>query len=266
MDHASRKRGTADALTRADRVVAVSRDLARRVVELGADPARVHVIYNGVDAEVFRPGDRAEARRRLGLDPHRTALLYVGNLIPVKGVDLLIEACIALAARGLDFDLHMVGKGALRPAMEARVRQAGLGVRVRFHGVVPHDRLPDWFRAASAFVLPSRSEGVPNVLLEAAACGTPFVATAVGGVPEIAHLGASRLAPPEDPSALVDAIGELLASGPRPAGAGVGRTHAVAARELVAVFEAALGRMSPEASETLCERSNDRTAPVVDRP
>jgi glycosyltransferase involved in cell wall biosynthesis len=264
--HPSRRRGTAEALRRADRVVAVSRDLARHVVELGADPARVHVIYNGVDAEVFRPGDRAEARRRLGLDPDRTALLYVGNLLPVKGVDVLIEAAVALDARGLDFDLHVVGKGPLRPALEARARQAGLGERVRFHGVVPHDRLPDWFRAASAFVLPSRSEGVPNVLLEAAACETPFVATAVGGVPEVAHLGVSRLAPPEDPGALANAIEELVSSSQRPTGAGVGRTHADAARELVAVFEAALGRVTPEVSETLYERDNRRTATAVGRP
>lgn len=264
--HPSRRRGTTEALRRADRVVAVSRDLALHVVELGADPARVHVIYNGVDAEVFRPGDRSEARRRLGLDLNRTALLYVGNLLPVKGVDVLIEACIVLAARGLDFDLHLVGKGPLRPALEARARQAGVGERVRFHGVVAHDRLPDWFRAASAFVLPSRSEGVPNVLLEAVACETPFVATAVGGIPEVAHMGRSRLAPPEDPGAFADAIEELLSSGPGQAGDGIVRTHADAARELVAVFEAALGHGTPEASETLYERSHVRTATAIDRP
>jgi glycosyltransferase involved in cell wall biosynthesis len=72
--------------------------------------------------------------------------------------------------------------------------------------------LPEWFRAADVFVLASRSEGTPNVLLEAAACGTPFVATAVGGVPVIARLGASRLVPPEDAERLARAIVDMLDS------------------------------------------------------
>ncbi len=264
--HPGRRRGTVEALRRADRVVAVSRDLAKTVVELGADPARVHMVYNGVDAEVFRPGDRAEARRRIGINPTRTALLYAGNLLPVKGVDVLIDACAALSARGRDFDLHVVGKGPLRPTLEARAGQAGLGDRVRFHGVVPHDQLADWFRAASLFVLPSRSEGVPNVLLEAAACGTPFVATDVGGVSEVAHLGSSRLAPPEDPAALANAIEEMLSRPEVSVKPGVGRTHADAARELVHVFEAALGREPPEVSRTLYDQAGCRNGWSVDRP
>ncbi len=249
-----RRRGTVEALRQADRVVAVSRDLAGRVIECGADPARVHVIYNGVDAAVFHPGDRGAARRRLGLDPDpdRPALLYVGNLLPVKGPDVLIEACGRLAARGAGFDLHVVGKGPMRPALERLAAERGVGGRVRFHGVIAHDRLPDWFRAATALVLPSRSEGVPNVLLEAAACGTPFVASRVGGVSEVAHLGVARLAPPADPAGLADAIAEVLTRPPAPpAEVRSGRTHADAAGELAAVFEAAIGRPSVAAERTL---------------
>jgi glycosyltransferase involved in cell wall biosynthesis len=263
--HPSRRHGTTESLKRADRVVAVSRDLARRVVELGADPARVHVVYNGVDATVFKPGDRNEACQRLGLDPARKTLVYIGNLLPVKGVDVLIETCGLLTARGLDFDLQVIGKGPLRTSLETRANQLGLGNRVHFHGVIAHELLPDWFRAASAFVLPSRSEGVPNVLLEAAACQTPFVATAVGGVPEISHLGASRLAPPEDPHALANAIEEVLHLERGPVGSGVGRTHDDSARELIAVFEAALGRASTEASNTLYERRRNRAVEAVSR-
>ena len=237
------RRGTVETLRRADRVVAVSRDLARKVVELGADPARVHLVYNGVDTATFRPGDRTEARRRLGLDPTRSVVLYVGNLLPVKGPDVLIEATARLAARGVAFDLHVIGRGPMRESLERRAAEAGLAGRVHFHGPLPHDRLPDWFRAADLLVLPSRSEGVPNVLLEASACGTPYVAGAVGGVPEIAHLGRSRLVPPGDPGRLADAIRDVLAA-PAPAEGrpGAGRSHADAARELVAVFEAALDR------------------------
>ncbi|HEX4611085.1 MAG TPA: glycosyltransferase [Urbifossiella sp.] len=238
----ARRRGTVAALRGADRVVAVSRDLAQKVGELGADPGRVHLVYNGVDADVFHPGNRAEARRQLGLDPVRPAVLYVGNLLPVKGPDILIDACARLAGRGVGFDLHVIGKGPLRPTLERQAADRGIGDRVRFHGVIAHDRLPVWFRAASLLALPSRSEGVPNVLLEAAACGTPFVASRVGGVPEVAHLGASRLAPPGDPDGLADAIATTITAPAAPAAPGrVGRTQADVARDLTAIFEAARG-------------------------
>jgi glycosyltransferase involved in cell wall biosynthesis len=249
--HPGRRRGTVEAIRGADLVVAVSRDLARKVVEFGADPERVHLIYNGVDAAVFRPGDRAEARRQVGIDPDRPALLYVGNLVSVKGPDLLIEACAGLAERGAEFDLHVIGKGPLRPTLERQAQGRGIGPRVRFHGPMDHGRLPGWFRAADLLVLPSRSEGVPNVLLEASACGTPFVATAVGGVPEVAHLGAGRLVPPGDPMRLADAITELLDNPPPPSGHVVGRTHADAAGELAAVLAQTIrpGATAPPTSQ-----------------
>lgn len=256
----ARRRGTAEALRGADRVVAVSRDLARKVGELGADPARVHLVYNGVDASVFRPGDRAEARRQLGLDPARPAVLYVGNLLPVKGPDVLVEACARLAGRGVGFDLHVVGKGPLRPTLERLAADRGVGDRVRFHGVVAHDRLPVWFRAASLLALPSRSEGVPNVLLEASACGTPFVASRVGGVPEVAHLGASRLTPPGDPDGLADAIAAAIANPPPPGAGRAGRTQADVARDLAAVFEAARG--APAAAEATRYRPDETPTPT----
>jgi glycosyltransferase involved in cell wall biosynthesis len=256
----ARRRGTVETLRGADRVVAVSRDLARKVGELGADPARVHLVYNGVDASVFRPGDRAEARRQLGLDPDRPAVLYVGNLLPVKGPDVLIDACARLAGRGVGFDLHVVGKGPLRPTLERQAADRGVGDRVRFHGVIAHDRLPVWFRAASLLALPSRSEGVPNVLLEASACGTPFVASRVGGVPEVAHLGAGRLAPPGDPDGLADAIAATIANPPPPGAGRAGRTQADVARDLAAVFEAAWG--APAAAEATRYRPDETPTPT----
>lgn len=235
--HPGRRRGTIEALLRADRIIAVSRDLARRTVELGAHADRVHLIYNGVDDGVFFPGGRAAARSRLRLRAEQSILLYVGNLLPVKGPDVLVEAAGHLAGRGIDFDLHVIGKGPLRANLEHLAADRGLSNRVVFHGPIPHDQLPDWFRAADMLVLPSRSEGVPNVLLEAAACGTPFVASRVGGVPEIEHLGASRLVPREDPVALADAVQETLLHPPPNARPCRGRTHADAASELSDVFE-----------------------------
>ncbi|HXD86138.1 MAG TPA: glycosyltransferase [Urbifossiella sp.] len=241
-----RMKGTVHALRRADRVVAVSRDLANKVVELGAESSRVHLVYTGVDKDRFCPGDRRAARKRLGLHETRTALLFVGNLYPVKGPDILLEACTALARQGIPFDLHIVGDGKLRGKLEQQARLGGIEHSVRFHGSIPHDQLPDWFRAADLLVLPSRSEGVPNVLLEAASCGIPFVASDVGGVAEVAHLGASRLVPPENPAALAEAIAAQIAA-PRAftKSGDVARSHAEAARELASVFQAAINERAP---------------------
>jgi glycosyltransferase involved in cell wall biosynthesis len=242
LDHfPAKRRGTVEALRRADRVVAVSRDLAAKVVELGADPARVHLIYNGVDANVFRPGDRDEARSRLGLDAKRPTLIYIGNLLPVKGPDLLIEAAGRLTALGASFDLHIIGDGPMRAGLEQSAAAQGLADRVSFHGVVPHNQLPDWFRSADMLVLPSRSEGVPNVLLEAIACGTPFVACDVGGVSEVSHLGAGDLVAAENPAVLADTLSRRL-NDPLRASPRAARSHLTAAAELTAVFEAALGQ------------------------
>jgi glycosyltransferase involved in cell wall biosynthesis len=218
--YAGRVGGTADAVRRADGVVAVSRELAERVARLGADPDRVRVVIDGVDRQTFSPGDRETARARVGFRAGVRHLLFVGSLAPVKGLDVLLDACARLPGRVGPWELHLVGKGNARAELARQADRLGLADRVRFHGGVPHADLPDWFRAADLFVLPSRSEGTPNVLLEAAACGTPFVATAVGGVPDIAHLGASRLAPPEDPGRLAEAVADAIESPPARRAAG----------------------------------------------
>ncbi len=217
-DFRARERGTAEALSRAQGVVAVSQDLATRAVQLGANPDRVTVIIDGVDRTKFCPGGQEAARAKLGLAPGTRHLLFVGNLVHIKGLDVLLTALTQLPEGIAPWELHIIGEGNLRGPLVEQAAASGLANQVRFHGGRPHAELPDWFRAADLFVLPSRSEGTPNVLLEAAACGTPFVATTVGGIPAIAHLGASRLVPPTDPVQLATAIaGALVAPPPKPA-------------------------------------------------
>jgi glycosyltransferase involved in cell wall biosynthesis len=205
----SRKACIVDVLKRADAAVCVSEHLAREAAGLAGPGTPVHVVRRGVDRGRFRAGDRAEARARLGWDPQRRTLLWVGRMVPVKGLDVLIDACARLP-RHLDFALYLAGDGPLRGELASRARQAGLADRVVFAGTVPHGELADWYRAADVTVLPSRSEGVPNVLLESIACGTPFVASGVGGVPEIADLRADRLVPAGDARALAEAIADSL--------------------------------------------------------
>lgn len=209
-NHPSRRRGTIDALRRADRVVAVSQHLTSQVIDLGVDPRKLAVVYNGINLELFSPGPRLEAKTRLDLPEGPPLWLYVGNLVSEKRLDVLIDACALLRSMAIDFKCYLVGDGPLRRRLTRRVRQLGLDGYVTLHGTVPHVQLPDWYRAASAVILPSRSEGVPNTLLEAAACGTPFIASRVGGIPEIAHWANARLVEPGDPHALADAMQDVL--------------------------------------------------------
>jgi glycosyltransferase involved in cell wall biosynthesis len=233
---------TAEVLIRADGVIAVSQELAERVIQMGAAPSRVSVVYDGINTNLFHPGPRQEARLRLKIPGDNPIILFIGNLLPVKGLDILIMALSLLRRRGVRFNSALIGQGPLEARLRHEITRLGLQDHVRLLGPMPHACLPDWYRAASVFVLPSRSEGLPCVLLEAAACGTPFVATAVGGIPEIAHLATAQLIPPENPENLADAITEILSSPEPRNGAGqYSRGHDDAARELAAALERARG-------------------------
>ena len=205
-----RRHRTIEALQRADGIVAVSQDLAQRMVEMGAPVENIHVVYAGIDREVFRPGSSAAARGRLGLEPDIPIVLFVGNLLPVKGLDVLVEASSHLKKDGVKFSCLLIGQGPMRDQLERQIASLQLQEQVHMLGPKPNDELPEWYRAATLFVLPSRSEGLPTVLREAAACGTPFVASRVGGIPEIAHLFPSRLVQPEDARGLAHAICEMI--------------------------------------------------------
>jgi glycosyltransferase involved in cell wall biosynthesis len=205
--HALRRPQIRGALRSAAAVVAVSRALAGKAVALGADAARVHTLYNGVDGALFAPGDRAVARARLALDPmDAPLLLYVGNLKDSKGCLDLLEAFPVVLAAQPRARLAYVGDGPCRGALLTRARALGIEDRLQLAGAMPHDALPDWFRAADLLCLPSHNEGVPNVVLEAMACGTPVVATRVGGIPEVVPEHAGRLVPLGDRAALSAAL------------------------------------------------------------
>lgn len=215
-EHPGRKGGTLAALKEADGIWAVSQDLARNLEQLGVAADRIRVIYDGVDPKVFQPGDQQDARKRLGLDPDKKIILFVGNLAPVKALDKLLLACEQLKNEGIGFHAAIIGQGELKEALEQQRQGLSCREQVKFYGSMPQDTLPDWYRAVDVFVLPSYSEGVPNVLLEASACGLPYVASNVGGIPEIAERGNGTLVPSGDVPALAAAIRQTL-SQPKPA-------------------------------------------------
>jgi glycosyltransferase involved in cell wall biosynthesis len=214
-DQPARWRRTAEALTSADAVIAVSRHLAERTMELGVHAARMHVVYNGVDVNIFHPDPKDAARQRLGVTSDDPLIMFAGNLVPVKGLDVLVEALASIAGAGRRFQCVMIGGGPLKAALTARIQSLGLGGCVRLIGARPLEELANWYQAADLFVLPSRSEGMPNVLLEAAACGTPFIATSVGGIPEFAD--SKALVPPGDVFALTERLAVFLDPATRPA-------------------------------------------------
>jgi glycosyltransferase involved in cell wall biosynthesis len=188
-------------LSRATRVVAVSRALADEAEALGAPRDRVAVVMNGVDAELFHPRSRAAARAELGL-PAGPLALYVGNLKPEKGILDLVTSWPEVARALPDAALAIIGGGPLRD----RVDQLR-GERVHVVGAQPLDRVPTWMAACDVLVLPSYVEGTPNVVLEALACGRRVVASAVGGVPALlADPRVGALVPPREPPALAAAL------------------------------------------------------------
>ncbi len=182
----SRLRGeVAAALAGADHVICVAEALREVALSLGVAPDKVTTLRNGVDVRRFLPGDRAAARQACGLPDAGRVLLCVGHLIERKGQHLLLEAFARVFPGGDEPLLVLVGSGEAEGRLRARVAALGLDRRVRFIGAVPPPELPAWYRAADALVLPSLREGWPNVVLEALACGTPVLATAIWGTPEI---------------------------------------------------------------------------------
>lgn len=200
-----------NAARQAAALVGVSQALVERMRELGMPAGKLHMFRNGVDVHRFRPLPQAQMHRELGIDG-APLLLSVGNLVPLKGHDLCIDALAELRASHPQARLLIVGKGPERERLQSQARAHGLADAVTFVGPVPNEELARWYSAADVLLLASSREGWPNVLLEAMACGTPVVATRVGGIPEVvAESCAGRLFDRREPSGIAAAVGELLA-------------------------------------------------------
>jgi glycosyltransferase involved in cell wall biosynthesis len=189
----------------ADAVIAVSQALKEKLAALGVERERIHVLRNGVDLELFHPENRDALRADLTL--RGPTLLSVGNLLGFKGHGVVIEALSLLP----QYELVIAGGGPDRAAFEALARQCGVSGRVRFVGSLSQQDLRRYYCAADALVLASSREGWPNVLLEAMACGTPVIATDVGGVPEIVtSMDAGIVVKERSAPALAGAVRALL--------------------------------------------------------
>ncbi len=243
LDQYPARRGeTIKTLRAADLVIAVSEDLAHKVIGLGVNASRVAVVYRGVDRELFFPGSQADAQADLGIGAADPMLLMIGNLVPVKAVDVLVSACGLLADRFPHLQCHIIGKGPLLKKLRTQADELSVADKIQFHGVIEHQALPTWYRAADLVVLPSLAEGVPNVLLESIACGRPYVASNTGGIPEISTHAACSLVEPGQPQTLAAAICSRLEDQTPPTQSDLpAASWDEAARALVAVLAKVVG-------------------------
>lgn len=246
-----RVRAEAQVIGCSDAILASCGAEADQLVRLyGADPSRVELVPPGVDHAFFSPGDRAGARAalghlRLGSGP---VLLFVGRIQPLKGLDVAVRALAALGRP--DATLVAVGgasgaDGAAEVArIEALIDELGVRDQVRLTAPQPHHLLSTYYRAADVCIVPSRSESFGLVALEAAACGTPVVAAAVGGLRTLVHDGRTGyLIEGRDPDAFaakVDAVlrdpGLAAALGAETARRAKGYTWSTAAARLRRVY------------------------------
>ncbi|PKN64999.1 MAG: hypothetical protein CVU57_12815 [Deltaproteobacteria bacterium HGW-Deltaproteobacteria-15] len=194
----------------ADRVVFVSKAERQRTFCRGGRN-RIRIIYNAVD--LARPAATSELkdslRERMSISNHARVVSVIGRLSPEKGVDVFIHAFAKVAKSIPEAHAVLVGDGQERLALEAYIDSLGLRSRVHFAGYT--ETPGDFINASDLIVLPSRSEGMPNVALEAMALEKPVIATMVGGIPEIIEHGVSGLlVPPQNPAAIAEATKRLL--------------------------------------------------------
>lgn len=191
----------------------------------GADPDRVEVVAPGVDHHRFSPGDAPAARRRLALPTDRPVLAFVGRIQALKGVDVALRALAQVDDPTAELVVIGGPSGADGDAevhhLHGLADKLGVSDRVRWVAPVPHALLADWYRAADACLVPSRTESFGLVALEAAACGTPVVAADVGGLRTLVDHGRTGfLVEGRDPASFAAAVDELLGEPARAAALG----------------------------------------------
>ncbi len=220
----------------AERIVVASHDERQLLVRLyGAEAERVAVVPCGVNLDLFQPIAKEEARRQLGLRDADRILLFVGRIEPLKGVDILLGAAAQLEAESDCFVLVVGGDSSTQDGEMAHLRdlasELGIAERVSFLGAVDHERLPLFYSAADVCVVPSFYESFGLVALEAMACGTPVVASRVGGLTDTVRDGETGyLIPWRCPEPFAERLELLLGN------EGLRRAFGQSARETVERF------------------------------
>lgn len=200
-----------DKIARAEFIVCISEFHRRFYLEQGARPEQLFVVYCGIDPSVFYPPRAARA-------PGRCRIVSSGRLVDKKGFDVLINACALLRERGVDFECTIGGNGPLEAALRAQVARLSLGDRVTITGkALLQEEIVDFMHAGDLYALPciwaadGDVDGLPQMLMEAMACGLPAVSTRLVGIPDLVIDGRTgALVEPGDARALADALQRLI--------------------------------------------------------
>ena len=191
------------------RVVATTDDMRLWWVRTGTHPTKIVVIPYGVNTHLFAPV--ANARIQLGIPSNQYSIVYVGRLSHEKGVATLLQAMHAVIQHVPTAHLHVIGEGPQYTALVEQAQILGIADHITWHGWIHQHDLPRYYSAAHITVLPSLSEGLPRTMLEALACGSPFIGSAITGIDEcITHEKTGILVPPNNADALAHSILRLL--------------------------------------------------------
>lgn len=205
---------TQEALQWSNQVIAISQSLWQEARKIDS---RVQgcMIHNGFDASVFYPQDQQMIRQQLDLESNAKILLFVGNLYPIKGPNVLLESFAQIANQDPKLQLVYVGDGTLRQSLQARAEELQIQNQVMFVGRKPYTDVPLWINGADLVVVPSLSEGLGSINMEAMGCHKPVVASRVGGIPEIVQNGKTGiLVEPNSIDALTKGLRDILINQP----------------------------------------------------
>lgn len=237
------------AVRNATRIIALSEELKQQAIDMGVSPQNITIIPSGIDIDTYHPYDRAALKKELGLPPKRM-VLFVGSLFKLKRVDWLVRLTGSLG-KYHSFHTVVIGDGPERKALEDMATRLRVS-DITFLGRVSYDEVPRYMAAAETLVLFSETEGLPSSVQESLSCGTPVIATNVGGLSDIVRDGTTGYLVNRESEAAV-AIGKLFNGAER--GKAMGRlarefacrylSHEVTSRQVCRVCESAIPSEKP---------------------
>ncbi len=192
-----------------DHIITVSEALKNNTIKFhNKIQTPISIVSNGVDLEKFPLISKAEIQQELGINNQKRNILFVGNLIEVKGLERLIMNLYKIK---YNYHLYLIGEGDLKEKLKNLAKESGLQSNISFLGYKKHNEIFKWMNGCDLLVLPSFSEGWPTVIFEAFACGLPVVASAVGGIPEIITPDANGyIFSPDDNQGMIDLLNRGL--------------------------------------------------------
>jgi len=198
-------------LNNCNKAIAVSEDLAKKMGSLGIDQKNIMVLRNAVDTDRFKPIKNKDLRKYYKIKDNNILILFVGYLDAFKGIFELIDAFYEVNKNKDNIKLMVIGEGPKENELKKKVSKLDLEKSVIFTGNINPNDMPPYYQNADIFVLPSYTEGLPLVLIEAMACGLPVVVSNVGGIPEIIEdCKNGFLIPPKNVKELSEKLGIII--------------------------------------------------------